>query len=76
MSLDIAASRLSCIETIHWDVLECPHRESTEALISVIMDDNVVLLKNRLIKDVNGLCSNCNVASCSFQINDACLVGK
>ena len=43
-----------------WSDYQCPHRDSVILLLTTINDERTVLLKDRLIQDLNGLCSQCH----------------
>jgi hypothetical protein len=42
-----------------WETFKCPHRNSVVLLLATINDENTVLLRDRLIQDLNGLCDHC-----------------
>jgi hypothetical protein len=67
MSLVSTVNQLSCSEDFRGIALDCPHRDSITVLVNIIRSGEVVLLKDRLIKNIGGLCSNCNVTACPFQ---------
>lgn len=46
-------------ECANWEVFKCPHRSSVILLLATINDGRTVLLRDRLIQDLNGLCSHC-----------------
>jgi len=43
-----------------WDEFGCPHRSSITSLIDTIYDKNTVNLKDRLIKDLQNICEECD----------------
>jgi hypothetical protein len=46
-------------ECANWGAFKCPHRNSVVLLLATINDDKTVLLRERLIQDLNGLCGHC-----------------
>ena len=44
-----------------WGAFKCPHRASVVLLLATINDDKTVLLRDRLIQDLNGLCRHCHL---------------
>jgi hypothetical protein len=43
----------------NWGAFKCPHRDSVVLLLATINDDKTVLLRDRLVQDLNGLCGHC-----------------
>jgi hypothetical protein len=44
----------------NWEAFQCPHRDSVVLLLATINDEKTVLLRDRLIQDLNGLCGQCH----------------
>ena len=59
MRVETVADNYIFSECSRWGAFQCPHRDSVILLLTTINDDRTVLLKDRLIQDLNGLCANC-----------------
>jgi len=59
MLVQAVAENYLFAECTQWGAFKCPHRNSVVLLLATINDDRTVLLRERLIQDLNGLCGLC-----------------